>query len=143
MLVEVKQKNQPIILNKKNMKSILLAILAVFLGGAIHAQKSIDLSGKAFAHEKNTTISSSVLKFKPNNQVVYVITNDINGKIYVDECPGKSTIQGNKISIVCNCPDKEIYPDPIKDSFTFDAVSNSLISGSKNLNGKNIIWKSK
>jgi hypothetical protein len=125
------------------MKNIFLISFILFVFGSLNAQTSIDLSGKIFQNEKNTINSSCELKFKSNTQVVYIITNVINGKTYIDECNGKSIVNGNKISIVCTCADKEMYTEPIEDSFTYESKSKFLTSGKRSIDGKNIIWKLK
>jgi hypothetical protein len=124
-------------------KNIIIAIIFIISCNAI-AQKSNNLIGKTFQQIENISNSTTEIKFISNTQVVYVITNVINGKTYIDECPGKSTFINNKLTINCNCSDKEIYPDPIKDSFVYDSKSNTLTSTSyRSVDGKFFVWENK
>ncbi len=124
-------------------KNIIIAIIFIISCNAI-AQKSNNLVGKTFQQIENISNSTTEIKFISNTQVVYVITNVINGKTYIDECPGKSTFINNKLTINCNCSDKEIYPDPIKDSFVYDSKSNTLTSTSfRSVDGKFFVWENK
>ena len=104
-----------------------------------------DLSGKKFEQIDEIPNSTTHLYFKSNTEAAYIMTGSLmNGKTFRDECSCKSTIQGNKISINCICDDREIYPDPIKDSFVYDAASNSLKSTSYSDRNRNpFIWKYK
>ena len=124
-------------------KNIIIAIIFIISFNAI-AQKSNNLIGKTFQQIENISNSTTEIKFISNTQVVYVITNVINGKTYIDECPGKSTFINNKLTINCNCSDKEIYLDPIKDSFVYDSKSNTLTSTSyRSVDGKFFVWENK
>jgi hypothetical protein len=112
------------------MKRILFFIAISFFGTIIYAQNKLDLTGKVFRQVNKIKGNATELMFKSNTEVLYVITNVIGGKTYIDECPGKATVQGNKITINCICPDRELYPDPLKDSFTFDEKTQNLTSTS-------------
>jgi hypothetical protein len=126
------------------MKRTLFFIIISFFGSIIYAQGKLNLSGKVFQQVHKIQGSTSELKFKSNTEVVYVITNVIGAKTYIDECPGKATVQGNKITINCICSDRELYPDPLKDSFTFDEKTQNLISTSyRSLDGVYFTWKQK
>lgn len=108
------------------------------------AQTSVDMSGKVFQLIEKIPNSTTELKFKSNTEVTYVITNYIFGKTYIDECPGKSIINGNTITISCICKNKELYPDPISDRFTFDAKSRTLISTDhRTVDGIYFVWELK
>ena len=52
----------------------------------------------------------------------------ISGKPYRDECPCNVKLVSGVIEIRCICADKDIYPDPIEDSFTYDEKSKILTS---------------
>ena len=87
---------------------------------------------------------STEVYFNTKTEVIYTITNTINGKTFVDKCTGKAIISGNKISIKCLCDDKEIYPDPIEDSFIYDSKSKKLTSTSyRSTDGVYFIWNLK
>ncbi len=123
-------------------KSLLMATMLLTFGAG-NAQIELDLTHKTFLKEDEVP-STTELFFTSKNQVTYIITSEINGKIYIDKCPGKATLNGNKISIICNCADKEIYPDPIKDNFVYDSKANTLISTSyRSRNGVYFVWRLK
>lgn len=112
--------------------------------GTATAQSSVDLTGKTFVMEDKLPNSTTELYFASKVQVVYIITNIINGKTYIDKCPGKATISENKISISCFCDDKELYPEPIKDSFIYDSSSKKLTSKSyRSTEGVYFVWNLK
>ena len=125
------------------MKKLLLMATMLLTFGAVNAQTELDLTNKTFLQEDEVP-STTELFFTSKNQVTYIITSEINGKTYIDKCPGKATLSGNKISIICNCADKEIYPDPIKDSFVYDSKTKTLISSSyRSRNGVYFVWRLK
>ena len=131
---------------KKNnkMKNVLILAAILLSFGAIKAQTQLDFTNKTFLKENKTLNSTEELFFTSKNQVTYIITSVINGNTYIDKCPGKATLSGNKISILCNCTDKEIYPDPIKDSFVYDSKNKTLTSTSyRSLNGVYFVWSLK
>ena len=109
------------------MKPFLLIATTLLMFRISNAQSELDLTNKTF-QQVDKVPSTSELFFSSKNEVVFIITNVINGKTYIDKCPGKSTVTGNKISINCFCEDKELYPDPITDSFNYDSKSKTLIS---------------
>ena len=112
--------------------------------GIAYAQSDLDLTNKTFHLIDKIPNSTTELFFSSKNQAVYIITNVINGKTYVDKCPGKATLSGNNITINCMCEDKELYPDPIKDSFTYDSKSKTLTSKSyRSTEGIYDIWNLK
>jgi hypothetical protein len=112
------------------MKKLLLIATMLFTFGAVNAQTELDLTNKTFLNEDDYNGTSRELFFNSKNQVTYIITTEINGKTYIDKCPGKATISGNEISIIYNCADKEIYPDPIKESFVYDSKTKTFKSTS-------------
>ena len=89
------------------MKHLLLMATMLLTFGFANAQSELDLTNKTFLQEDEVP-STTELFFTSKNQVTYIITSEINGKTYIDKCPGKATLSGNKISIICNCADKEI-----------------------------------
>ena len=127
------------------MKKIFLSSILIFNGFLfLKSQSTINLSGKSFKLSHNTPGSTAVLTFKSNTQINYIITSNVGGKTYVDDCPGKASINGNSVAIECNCTDKEIYPDPIKDSYTYDSKTQSLTSTKwRSTDGKYFIWNLK
>ena len=109
-----------------------------------NAQNELNLTGKTFQKVDKTPSSTSEVYFASKTEVVYIITSVISGKTYIDKCPGKATINGNKVSINCLCDDKEIYPDPILDSFNYDSQSKRLTSASyRSIDGVWVVWNLK
>lgn len=126
------------------MKNYLIFALSIFCFGIANAQTELDLTNKTFQQVNKIPNSTTELLFTSKNQVTYIITNIINGKTYIDKCKGKATLNGNKISINCICDDKEIYPDPIIDSFNFDSKTNTLTSTSyRSIDGVYFLWNLK
>jgi hypothetical protein len=126
------------------MKKIVAILFIVIMSNYSIAQKSSNLNGKIFQLIDQIPNSTTDLMFISNSEVVYVITNVFNGKTYVDECPGKTTFINNKLTINCICKDKEIYPDPIKDSFIYNPKSQTLTSTIyKSVDGKYFVWEMK
>ena len=112
--------------------------------GIATAQSNLDLTGKTFLMVDKIPNSNTELYFISKIQVVYIITNIINGKTYIDKCPGKATYSDNKISIKCFCDDKELYPEPFIDSFIYDSSSEKLTSKSyRSTAGVYIVWNLK
>ncbi len=136
------------------MKKTIIIALAFICCTSVSAQTSINLAGLKF-EQYDKMESSTVLHFTSNTQAMYIMTGilPISGKSYRDECPCKCTVNGTSIKIVCPCSDKEVFPDPIEDSFVFDASSKTLKSSTYNytsgsapepsLSGKDIVWKQK
>jgi hypothetical protein len=125
------------------MKNLIITSLCLLFFSTIFAQSNIDLTGKQF-EQIDDIPSTTTLYFKSNTTASYVMVSTIGGKTYRDECSCKATVSGNKISINCICDDKEIYPDPIKDSFVYDSQSQTLTSTSyRTVAGKYFVWKSK
>jgi hypothetical protein len=126
------------------MNKVILPLLSFFLLiVSVSGQSTFDLSGKQF-EQIDDIPSTTTLYFKSNSTASYVMVSTIGGKTYRDECSCKATVSGNKISINCICDDKEIYPDPIKDSFMYDEKNQILTSTSyRTVDGKYFIWKSK
>ena len=112
------------------MKNLLILATMLLTFGFSNAQNGLDLTKKTFrkADKIPDNISTEEIYFTSKNQVIYIITSVIKGKTYIDKCSGKATLTGNKISINCICEDKELYPDPITDTFIYDSKSQTLTS---------------
>jgi hypothetical protein len=126
------------------MKHLILIILSIVCFSSVNAQINVDLSGKKFEQINKIPNSTTHLYFKSNNEAVYIMSGSLmSGKTYRDECSCKVTIQKEEISINCLCNDREMYPDPIKDSFIYDPATNSLKSTTWSDRNRNpFIWKS-
>jgi hypothetical protein len=138
------------------MKNIFLIAMAITLClPEITGQTSPSLNGLQFELYDKTNGSSEAIKFTSNTQAMYIISGilPISGKSYRDECPCKCTVSGTKITINCICSDRDVYPDPITDSFVFDSKARILTSTkykytndsapSSDLAWKFHIWKQK
>ena len=104
------------------MKKAILGILFIISCLLVQAQ-TVNLSGKRFLQTDNIP-GDTYIRFDSNSNAVYIMT----GSGYTDECACSCNVNGNKISIKCICADKDIYPDPIEDSFTYDASKGTLTS---------------
>jgi hypothetical protein len=124
------------------MKKIVTVLIILIISYHTIAQKSNNLNGEIFRQVDKIPNSTTDLKFISKGYVLYLITNVINGKTYIDECPGKYTFVKNKLMINCLCNDKELYPEPIKESFIYDSKSQILTStNSRSVDGKYFIWE--
>ncbi len=50
--------------------------------------------------------------------------SEVNGKSFEDVCNCQCTIEGNKVKVNCSCEDKEIYPNPLKETFIYNKDKN-------------------
>lgn len=123
----------------------LLTFLMLIICPLALFSQNPDLTGKKFEQINQIPNSSAQLYFKSNTEAVYIMSGSLmSGRTYREECNCKVTFQGKEISISCLCNDREMYPDPIKDSFIYDAATNSLKSTSWSDRNRNpFIWKSK
>jgi hypothetical protein len=123
--------------------SILISFLFI---GQLFSQTTFNLSGMEFHQKDEIPNSDTFLKFNSNSSAVYTMTGKLvmSGKSFRDECPCSVKVSGNQISINCTCSDKEIYPDPIKDSFTYNSTTKTLTSTSyRSRDGAYIVWNLK
>lgn len=126
------------------MKNLLFVILALFIVQNSKAQNPPDLTNKTFILQEKIPNSTTELLFLSKTKVNYIITNLINGKTFIDKCPGTATYVGSKISIKCLCEDKDLYPDPIEDTFIYDSKYSILKSTqSRTIDGLYFEWKLK
>lgn len=87
---------------------------------------------------------SEKIHFLSNSKAMYIITTKsiYNSSAYIDKCLCSITIKANKISIKCECEDKEIYEKPMEDSFIYDEKNKILkYTYWKSLKGEPIVWK--
>ena len=124
------------------MKKIFFLSIMLIFGGICMSQNVLDLKNKQFHQLDKTPNSDTYLTFLSNSKAMYIMTGSlpISGKSFRDECPCAVTVSGNKISISCICDDKEIYPDPIEDSFIYETQNQKLISNRYSIGGKYIEW---
>ncbi|MFM7645551.1 MAG: hypothetical protein ACKO41_02445 [Sphingomonadales bacterium] len=130
---------------------IILLILNLTLY-TVQAQSAVNLSGLRFQQLQLDKSSYAILEFTSNRQVSYVMGGvlPMSGRSYRDVCPGTYTVTEGKILIRCVCADKEVFPDPLEDSFRYDASKKVLTSTryqytissapSADLSRKYIIW---
>lgn len=116
-------------------KTLLFVAFSVI--SLIASAQSVNMSGKRFLQTDNIP-GDTYIRFESNSKAMFIMT----GSGYTDECPCSCAVNGNKISIKCICADKEIYPDPIEDSFTYDASKATLTSTRyRNAsNGSYFVW---
>ncbi len=103
-----------------------IALLFMFFTNLSIGQNTLNLTGKTFEYIDKLTGSKESYTFLSNAKIKLVMLSEFNGKVMQDVCFGNVVFESNKIKVSCICDDKEIYPDPLKEVFIFDAVSNSL-----------------
>lgn len=131
-------------------------MLSLFcLSFLMRSQTKIDFSGLKFQQYDKLTNGTTSIQFISNTQAIFVMQGvlSLSGKSYRDECPCKCTVVGDKVTINCSCEDKELYPDPIKESFIYDTKKKILTSTVSRYTGgsaptpdlsmKYIIWNQK
>ena len=111
------------------MKNLFIIAFLCFLPSISSAQNNAQLAGLTF-EQYDKTESTTIVRFTSNTQATYIMSGTLmmSGKTFRDECPCKCNISGNKVKITCNCPDKEIYPEPIVESYIYDAKAKTLTS---------------
>lgn len=105
-----------------------IVLLFMFLTNLAIGQTGINLTGKTYEYIDKLTGSKEAYTFLSNNKIKLVMLSEFNGKYMQDVCFGKVVFESNKIKVSCICDDKEIYPDPLKETFIFDTATNSLIT---------------
>mgnify|MGYP000034985008 FL=1 len=103
-----------------------IPFLFMFFTNLAIGQTNLNLTGKTFEYIDKATGGKEAYTFLSNTKVKLVMLSEFNGKIIQDVCFGSVVFELNKIKVSCICDDKEIYPDPLKEAFVFDAASNSL-----------------
>lgn len=122
------------------MKKTGIIISMILLSFMVKSQSTLNLTGKIFVQNDEIPNSTTELHFQSSTKVLYVMTNYVLGKTYIDKCIGNAKIKGNNISINCLCDDKELFPDPIKENFIYDPKTKQLTS-TKYV--PNIVWNLK
>jgi len=105
-----------------------IVLLFMFLTNLAIGQTGINLTGKTYEYIDKLTGSKEAYTFLSNNKIKLVMLSEFNGKYMQDVCFGTVVFESNKIKVSCICDDKEIYPDPLKETFIFDTATNSLIT---------------
>ncbi len=120
------------------MRAICFLIVLITTSSS-HAQ-SPTLSGKRFVMTE-TIPGETILIFDSNGNATYVM----KGNGYEDKCPCSCYVKGKETVIKCICQDKDIYPDPIEDSFVFNDAKNVLTSTryKTSSSGSFIVWVSR
>lgn len=133
-------------------KLTLLLLFSFYQVSFAFTQTPTNLSGLRFQQYQKDNSSYAILEFSTNKQVSYVMGGmlPMSGKSYKDACTGTYSVSGNKITIKCTCSDKDLFPDPIEDSFQYDSKTKTLTSTrykytvgsapSSGLAGKFTIW---
>jgi hypothetical protein len=105
-----------------------IVLLFMFLTNLAIGQTGINLTGKTYEYIDKLTGSKEAYTFLSNNKIKLVMLSEFNGKYMQDVCFGTVVFESNKIKVSSICDDKEIYPDPLKETFIFDNATNSLIT---------------
>ena len=108
------------------MKHLILTAIALLTFNLSFAQDAFNLAGKTFEYFNNETNSKEQYAFISNAEAKLILLSEFNGQSYKDVCSCKSSVEGNIVKISCNCEDKEIYPEPLKETFIYDKSKNIL-----------------
>lgn len=108
------------------MKYLIITVIALLTYNFTYAQESFILTGKTFEYINNETNSKEQYAFISNTEAKLIMLSEFNGKTYKDVCLCKCSVEGNKVKVSCNCEDKEIYPEPLKETFIYDNSKNTL-----------------
>lgn len=108
------------------MKYLIITVIALLTYNFTYAQVSFKLTGKTFEYINNETNSKEQYAFISNTEAQLIMLSEFNGKSYKDVCLCKCSVEGNKVKVSCNCEDKEIYPEPLKETFIYDKSKNTL-----------------
>jgi hypothetical protein len=109
------------------MKYCITSLFIFFVNFAI-GQTASNVTGKTFEYMDKLTGSKEAYTFLSSTKVKLVMLSEFNGKVMQDVCFGTVVFESNKIKVSCICEDKEIYPDPLKEVFIFDAATHSLVT---------------
>ena len=101
----------------------VICFLFFLLAAVVIRAQSPTLSGKRFVMTENIP-GETLLIFDTNGNAAYVM----KGNGYEDKCPCSCSVKGKETFIKCICQDKDIYPDPIEDSFIYNSAANTLTS---------------
>ena len=103
-----------------------IALLFMYFTNLAIGQTGFNLTGKTYAYVDKLTGGKEAYTFLSSTKIKLVMLSEFNGKIMQDVCFGTVVFESNKIKVSCICDDKEIYPDPLKEVFIFNAATNSL-----------------
>jgi hypothetical protein len=108
------------------MKNLFILATVLLYFNVANAQNSLNLIGKTFEYTDKYTNAKTQYTFLSNNKVKLVMLTESNSKQFKDICFCQSSIEGNRIKANCICEDKEIFPDPLKETFIYDPKTNTL-----------------
>ena len=108
------------------MKHFFKLVIALLAYNITCAQVPFNLTGKTFEYFNSENNSSEQFLFISNKEAKLMMISEINDKFYNDLCLCKCSIEGNRIKIICNCEDKEIYSEPLKETLIYEKVKNTL-----------------
>jgi hypothetical protein len=138
----------------KNTKSFTLTGIFSLMYVFSFSQSTTSLAGLRF-EQYDKADGYTIVEFGPGKKATYIMGGVLpfNGQSYREECLCTFSISNSVITLACECPDKELYPDPVEDEFTFDKQRKTLTSkryrytaGSApepSLKTKYIIWNQK
>lgn len=107
------------------MKNILLIVIC-FVFKQSYGQSQLNLTGKTFEYIDKRSQVTSAYTFLSNKSARLKILTELSGKIYEDNCTCKCEIDRNKISVNCECDDKEVYKEELKEVFLIDPQKKTL-----------------
>jgi hypothetical protein len=113
-------------------RNLVAIVITLSVTTISQAQANPKLAGKQFyqVYMHQPGKMEAHLRFDSENKATYIMngTLTISGAKFRDECPCTVKMVSGNISIKCICSDKEIYPDPIEDSFTYNDKTKVLTS---------------
>ena len=108
------------------MKYLVVTAIALLTSNFSFAQDAFNLAGKTFEYFNNEAKSREQYAFISNTEAKLILLSEFNGQSYKDVCLCKITVDGNSVKTSCTCEDKEIYPEPLKETFLYDKSKNIL-----------------
>lgn len=98
----------------------------LFIGNSILAQSKFSIDDKAFEYIDPYTKGKEIYKFSQKNKVTLTLVSTISGKTYIDKCFGNYVIEKEKIKVITTCEDRELFTEPIKETFLYDSNNKVL-----------------
>lgn len=108
------------------MKYLVVALVLMINSHLTFSQKGSSLISKTFEYVDRSANNVEQYSFLSETKVRLVMKSVVNGDFFEDVCVCQYTIDGNKINVNCICEDKEIYPNPLKETFIYNRGKNTL-----------------
>jgi len=115
---------------KLTMRSTLLVSAFVCIAALARSQGAVSFTGLKFKSYTAAENANTIISFKSNKEATYIMYGTVPfiNKSFYTECPCTCKVSGTVVSINCVCEDKETHPEPIVESFTYDAKKRTLTS---------------